>query len=141
MDWCAVTSKDARSDAVAYLQNLFGPHADNLSRAMDRTSQRQSLLMQNLANVNTPKYKRQDTDFNIALNQEMDKEMDEFDAAFERRSARDSSSSSSLRLDKNNVDMEYEVMSIAETETRFSALTELTGRYFSGLKSVIREGR
>ena len=46
----------------------------------------------------------------------------------------------SLRIDGNNVDMEYEVMSIANTETRYNTLTELTSRYFSGLKNVIREG-
>jgi flagellar basal-body rod protein FlgB len=132
---------DARRNTVAYLQNLFGPHSDHLNRAMDRTSQRQSMLVQNLANVNTPNYKRQDMDFNLMLEQELEGKGDAFDAAFQRRAARDQSSNSSLRLDKNNVDMEYEVMSIAETETRFSTLTELTGRYFSGLKSVIREGR
>jgi flagellar basal-body rod protein FlgB len=95
------------------------------------------MLVQNLANVNTPGYKRQDQDFHIALQGELD----EFDSAFARRSARNNSSNSSLRIDGNNVDMEFEVMSIAETENRYNALTELTGRYFSGLKSVIREGR
>jgi flagellar basal-body rod protein FlgB len=122
---------------VAYLENLFGSHADRLERSLDRTSMRQSMLVKNLANVNTPGYKRQDTDFNITL----ENEMDEFDVAFNRGHLRNDTNQSSLRLDKNNVDMEHEVMSIAETETRFGALTELTSRYFSGLKSVIREGR
>jgi flagellar basal-body rod protein FlgB len=58
-----------------------------------------------------------------------------------RGKARNDNNDSSLRLDGNNVDVEREVMSIAETEHRFNALTEMTSRYFSGLKSVIREGR
>ncbi|MEY4881405.1 MAG: hypothetical protein RLZ87_834, partial [Armatimonadota bacterium] len=98
----------------------------------------QSLLMKNLANVNTPGYKREDMDFSIML----DEKMDEFDTMVAERSLKSKrSSESSLRPDKNNVDLEMEVMSIAETEARFNALTELTGRYFSGLKNVIREGR
>jgi flagellar basal-body rod protein FlgB len=123
---------------VAYLDNLFGPHAGNLNRALNKTSERQSLLMKNLANVNTPGYKREDMDFSIML----DEKMDEFDTMVAERSLKSKrSSESSLRPDKNNVDLEMEVMSIAETEARFNALTELTGRYFSGLKNVIREGR
>ena len=94
--------------------------------------------MKNLANVNTPGYKREDMDFSIML----DEKMDEFDTMVAERSLKSKrSSESSLRPDKNNVDIEMEVMSIAETEARFNALTELTGRYFSGLKNVIREGR
>ncbi len=123
---------------MAYLDNLFGPHAGNLNRALNKTSERQSLLMKNLANVNTPGYKREDMDFSIML----DEKMDEFDKMVAERSLKSKrSSESSLRPDKNNVDLEMEVMSIAETEARFNALTELTGRYFSGLKNVIREGR
>lgn len=123
---------------MAYLDNLFGPHAGNLNRALNKTSERQSLLMKNLANVNTPGYKREDMDFSIML----DEKMDEFDTMVAERSLKSKrSSESSLRPDKNNVDLEVEVMSIAETEARFNALTELTGRYFSGLKNVIREGR
>jgi flagellar basal body rod protein FlgB len=77
-------------------------------------------------------------DFSIML----DEKMDEFDTMVAERSLKSKrSSESSLRPDKNNVDLEMEVMSIAETEARFNALTELTGRYFSGLKNVIREGR
>lgn len=94
--------------------------------------------MNNLANVNTPGYKRQDSDFNILLEDSMDN-FDELVAKRSRGGHRESKSS--LRLDGNNVDMEYEVMSIAVTENRYSTLTELTSRYFSGLKSVIREGR
>jgi flagellar basal-body rod protein FlgB len=94
--------------------------------------------MDNLANVNTPGYKRQDSDFHILLEDSMDN-FDEVVA--NRKIGAMRGSKSSLRIDGNNVDMEYEVMSIANTETRYNTLTELTSRYFSGLKSVIREGR
>ena len=122
---------------MSYLDNLFGPQADRLSRAMSKTAQRQSLLVNNLANVNTPGYKRKDIDFNILL----ESSMDNFDQVVANRShGAMRAEDSSLRTDGNNVDMEYEVMSIATTEQRFNTLTELTSRYYSGLKNIIREG-
>jgi flagellar basal-body rod protein FlgB len=126
---------------VAYLENIFGPTSARLGRAMNLASERQGLLMKNLANVNVPGYKREDMDFNLRLDEAMGAEADEFDQAFAKGRVRHSESQSSQREDKNSVDLEAEVMSIAETEHRFLALTEMTSRYYSGLKSVIREGR
>jgi flagellar basal-body rod protein FlgB len=104
---------------------------------MSKASERQTMLVNNLANVNTPGYKRKDTDFNILL----EDSMDNFDQVVANRThGAMQAEKSSLRVDGNNVDMEFEVMSIAETEARFNTLTELTSRYFSGLKNVIREG-
>ena len=112
------------------LDNLFGPRLNNLQTALDRTSQRQALLTNNLANVNTPGYQRQDMDFNITLQEEMD-----------RPEMGGAQSGGRVRLDGNGVDLEKEVMSIAETETRYQALTDMTVDYFSNLKNVIREGK
>jgi flagellar basal-body rod protein FlgB len=116
-------------DPVPYLDNLFGPQSKNLERALDRSTQRHALLVGNLANVNTPGYKRRDLDFNIVLEQERGKmggvEVDR----------------GSIRIDGNSVDLEQEVMQISQTELRYQTLTEMTSRYFSGLRNVIREGR
>lgn len=114
------------------LDNLFGPHVNNLQNALGRASQRHALLTNNLANVNTPGYRRQDLDFNIVLEQEMSA------SGFGPSGV---TSSGALRLDGNGVDLEKEVMSLAETELRFQALTDAASSYFSGLKNVIREGR
>ncbi len=122
---------------MAYLDNLFGSQADRLNRTLNVTAERQGLLLHNLANVNTPGYKRQDCDFTIAL----DESMSSFNPKSRKQMPNEvHTDNTSLRIDGNNVDMEYEVMSIANTETRYNTLTELTSRYFSGLKNVIREG-
>lgn len=122
------------------LDQLFTPQLNNLENALDRTSQRHNLLTGNLANANTPGYKRKDLDFNIVLDAE------ENQAAARMQEMRDRhkqmlSDRTSLRVDGSNVDMEREVMSLAETEYRYQALTDITGQYFAGLKNVIREGR
>ncbi len=112
------------------LNDVFGGHLNNLGKALDKTSERQAMLRKNLANVNVPGYKREDMDFSIVLDGEMDP-----------NGSAPVKSNSSLRLDGNNVDMEAEVYAIGETELRYQTLTELTTRSFSGLKSAIREGK
>lgn len=120
---------------MSYLDNLLGTHDQNLQRALDRTSERHGLLVGNLANADTPGYKRRDLDFNIVL-------QDQLDQSGKLRSATSPEvSKGSVRVDGSSVDLEQEVMSIAQTELRFQTLTEMTARYFSGLKYVIREGR
>ena len=48
---------------------LFGTHLDRLSRSMDRTSERHTMLVGNLGNINTPGYKRRYLDFSIAIDE------------------------------------------------------------------------
>jgi flagellar basal-body rod protein FlgB len=112
---------------------------DNLQHALGRSAQRHSLLTQNLANLNTPGYKRKDLDFGIALQEEVGRrnKLDEWRREHSGRQA----DTSSIRVDGSNVDLEREVFDIAETELRYQALTDMTASYFSGLKNVIREGR
>ncbi len=97
------------------------------------------MLMNNLANVNVPGYKRKDIDFHTMLESAKHstqvKQMAIDDAAQRR------SDQTSIRLDGNNVDLEREVASVTETEMFYQAVTDLTAGYFQGLKSVIREGK
>lgn len=125
--------------AVQLLDKLFGPQSRNLNRAMDLTTQRAGLITRNLANVNVPNYKRQDIDFGIEPEGE---DQSSISTLRTRRSRMDGDNESRpVRLDGNSVNLEDEVMSMAEMEVRYQLMTEITSRYFSGLKSVIREGR
>lgn len=125
------------------LEKLFGSHSANLAAAMTQTTRRHSLLTDNLSNVNTPGYKRSDIDFGIELERAISNDSSRLSkgprftsAAFDER--RDLSE---VRVDGSSVDLEKEVVAMAETELRYQALTDMTARYFSGLKNVIREGR
>lgn len=115
------------------IDSIFGPQLDNLQKAMGRASRRHSLLTENLANLNTPGYKRKDIDFAIVLDEEM--------AGSFRSSDEPRVDNGSIRVDGSSVDLEREVMSIAETELRYQALADFTSRYFSGLQTVIKGGR
>lgn len=119
------------------LDSFFGPHSQNLAKALDRTTMRHGLLTNNLANINTPGYKRRDVEFGIALEQEMN-------SGLRGASSPDGEvkvTQGSMRLDGNSAVLEQEMMGIAETELRYQALTEMTSRYFRGLRDAIKEGR
>jgi flagellar basal-body rod protein FlgB len=105
---------------------------DNYSKAMSRTTLRQSLLTNNLANVNTPGYKRKDVSFEMTLAGEQKK----FGAS--HSDGEIVTDESSIRADGNNVDMESEVSGLTETQMRYNALTEMTAGYFGDLKTVIK---
>lgn len=117
------------------LDQLFGAHVRNLQSSMDRAGERHGMLSNNLANLNTPGYKRQDIEFGIAL------EKAQSGFTLKRLGQDPRSSGGSQRLDGNSVNLEQEIVALAETEQRYKLLTEMTNRYFSGLKNVIREGR
>lgn len=125
---------------MAILDNLFGPQINNIGRAMSRATERQALLSGNLANVNTPGYKRKDIDFNIVLDEEMGRGANSF-AQADKSSHDAQSQPTSATADGNNVDLEHEVMSLAETELRFQTLARMTNKYFSNLNYAIREGK
>lgn len=122
------------------LDQLFAPHLNNLEQSLDRTTRRHGLLTGNLANANTPGYKRKDCDFSIVLDAENNQADVRMKEMRERRQQMQSDRTS-IRVDGSNVDLEKEVMSIAETELRYQALTDMTAQYFAGLKSAIREGK
>lgn len=122
---------------MSKLDGLFGPHLGNLERSLDRTTLRQGLIANNIANVNTPGFKRKDVDFGIELN----KAMGDSGTQLMGNDPEIKTTYGSNRRDGNSVDLENEIVSMAETDTRYRLLTEMTTRYFSGLKNVIREGR
>jgi flagellar basal-body rod protein FlgB len=89
--------------------------------------------------VNVPGYKRQDVDFGVALDQEAHaSRLEEAQSRFDRARR---AGEGAVRVDGNSVDLEQEVVALSEAELRFAMLSEVAGRYFSGLKNVIREGR
>jgi flagellar basal-body rod protein FlgB len=132
---------DARESTVPQIDNLFGPQVANLSAAMSRTTQRHALLSDNLANVNTPGYKRKDIDFGIELQQAIDAHAGPRDFHLDGSANGVKTDYSDVRVDGSSVDLETEVVSMAETELRYQALTDITARYFGNLKNVIREGK
>ncbi len=120
---------------VPILDQIFGSQIGVLDRALGRASERHALLSANLANASNPGYRRRDIGFDLA--------MDDAGSALSAKSPtlRGATFLASQNAGGGDVDLEKEVVAMAETELRYQVLSDLAGRYFSGLKNVIREGR
>lgn len=122
-----------------------------LEKAMDYSAYRSQLLSQNVANVNTPNYKRLDVDFSEILNQTL--AAPSLPMALTHPAHLSGSidspptvpptirdDSRTMRLDGNNVDIEYEMAKVAENSMFYQSLASSWKSQMSRLKMVI-EGR
>lgn len=118
-----------------------------LGRALDIAAQRHQLLSQNLANVNTPEYKRIDLDINQVIS--VSGKSDELEMA--RTHSRHFGNTESLavppviisetgtaqRFDGNNIDVEHEMTQIMKNSLYFQAVSQKLQGKFETLKKVI----
>lgn len=126
------------SDAFSYVNLL-----DNTA---DVSWQRQTLITNNIANDDTPGYKRQDIEFESVLRSALVNTHERtLDRAVGALSDDDLEGieytdyeNYSYRLDGNNVDMDTENVELASEQLRYSALTTSLTNQFSRFKSVIQ---
>lgn len=122
-----------------------------LSQGLDGALSRQKALASNVANVDTPNYKRQDVDFISILKKEREgksslplKNTDSshvVDNKLERSNLSISSlKNTSYRNDKNNVDIDVEMAEVAKNALYFNTLSRQITDQFSMLKNVISKG-
>ncbi|MEM4408049.1 MAG: flagellar basal body rod protein FlgB [Candidatus Caldarchaeum sp.] len=139
--------------SLEILKTLFGVHADRLQQALSRTAERHRVLTSNLANINTPGYKRKDLSLPINTNPAHPLTQPfSLKATDPRHFISTSLSPNSqnnqpaedpraLKEDGNGVDLEREIAALTETQLHYSALSLISQRYFKSLKNIIREGR
>ena len=127
------------SDAFGFINAL-----DNTA---DVSWQRQTLILNNMANDDTPGYKRQDIEFESVLRKEL---LDVHETSLERAVNKLDDDGHkvegieytdyghySYRLDGNNVDMDTENVELASDTLRYQALMTSTTNEFNRFKSVI----
>lgn len=126
---------------------LFGGHYPLLKQALYACALRQEAIAHNIANVNTPGYRRVDVSFEEFLRAAQQTPLQTTDprhvALPPARLANPQvapDEDAPMRPDGNTVDIDYEMAQLAENQIRFQALSQLiTGRYQS-LKTVITGG-
>ena len=117
-----------------------------LNKAADASWTRESLITNNIANVNTPNYKRRDLNFESVLNEQLgsckheslDAKMRTVDLGQLNPMVYTDHSSLSYRLDGNNVDIDTEEAELASEQIKYQALTTSISKEFSRMKSVIK---
>lgn len=132
---------------------LFDNNIKILEKGLDAYTQRADLLANNIANINTPNYKRKDIKFESFLQQAIDgnqmsidgKVTNEKHFTFGNTTSLDTVSpsiieekSTTMRNDGNNIDVEKEKVEQTKNNIRYQFATNRISQNFSLLKSVIK---
>lgn len=115
-----------------------------LDKAADASWMRQEAISNNIANVNTPGYKRQDVTFEDSLQEAIsnsryrstDEKVANLSKADLRIRSYTDSSGFSYRLDGNNVDIDTENAALARNQLKYNALVDSINHEFSMIKAV-----
>jgi flagellar basal-body rod protein FlgB len=124
--------------------NAFN-YVNVLDKAADASWERETVLANNIANVDTPGYKRQEVDFETTLREELgrckheslDAKIDSADLDNLTPSVYTDMSNYSYRLDENNVDIDVEEVEYASEQLRYEGITTGINNEFSRMKAVL----
>lgn len=117
-----------------------------LDKAADASWLRNEAISNNIANVDTPGYKRQDVAFESVLQKALgNNRYQSTDSKVAEAKTKDLSvrtytdySSYSYRLDGNNVDIENENVMLAENQLKYQGLLTSIQQEFANLQAVMK---
>jgi flagellar basal-body rod protein FlgB len=125
-----------------------------LEKALDASWLRNEAISQNIANIDTPLYKKKTVAFEEYLNEALDgngiegirtdkrhipigqKNLDEVDIKLS-----EDNSQTSMRIDGNNVDIDSEMAEMAKNTIKYNTLIQSLSTEFKRAKYVISEGK
>ncbi len=126
---------------------------DAMGAYLTRLSKRQQVIASNIANIDTPGYRTKDITFHATLQELLSPE------AIPLRTTRPEHQSMqrlnyvplepevfevqglTVRADRNNVDLDREMLKLGETSFGFSMITQLLKNKFRTLANAINDGR
>lgn len=129
---------------------LDGPVLNVLQKELNASNLRQQVLSNNLANIDTPSFKRSDVDFQAVLNDALGKTNGNLDLKLtsERHipgvnlngsgSGIVTDQTTSLRNDGNNVDVDAEMSNVAENGLYYQSLAHTISSQLGLLRMVIK---
>ena len=117
-----------------------------LDRAADASWTRETVIGNNIANVDTPGYKRQDVAFEDVLKRELkrskydtlQKAVDNVPLNKLEGSTYTDYASYSYRLDGNNVDIDTENVELASEQLRYQTLTSAVSNEFTRMNTAMQ---
>lgn len=117
-----------------------------VDRALDASYLRETVIANNIANVDTPYYKRKDVNFQDVLDDAIDsakyKTIDQAVTSINTDNLNPieytDAENFSYRIDRNNVDIDTENAELASEQLRYQALIQSANLDFSRFRSVIK---
>lgn len=126
---------------------IFG-YVNVLKSAADASWLREEVLSNNIANVDTPNYKRQDVEFKTYLNSAIEQsgkpkatltqKINNVDLSNIKTRTYTDNSVLSYRIDGNNVDLSTENVELAAEQINYNALIDSMNNEFSRFKAVLK---
>lgn len=125
--------------------NIYN-YVNVLDKAADAAWTRNEVISNNIANVNTPNYKRKDVEFEKYLLAELEgansatlgKAVAGMDLDSLNATMYTDSSVLSYRLDGNNVDIDTENVELASNQLKYQALVQSISKEFSMIQSAMQ---
>ena len=128
-----------------FTTNVFD-YTNILDKAADASWMRENVITNNIANIDTPGYKRQDVDFESVLQKalgktkysSLDKKVRELNQDLGKLTTTSYTDAAnySYRLDRNNVDENTENAELASESLRYQLLTTAITNNFSRMQTV-----
>ncbi|MCI7107997.1 MAG: flagellar basal body rod protein FlgB [Lachnospiraceae bacterium] len=117
-----------------------------LNKAADASWQRENILTNNIANVDTPGYKRRDLDFESTLKNELlgsqqkslDATVSQVDLDNLEPAVYTDLTNYSYRLDGSNVDIDTEEVEFASEQIRYQGITAAINNEFNRMRAVLK---
>jgi len=138
------------------LEQIFNSTNFNyLPRAMVAANMRQEVIANNIANVNTPNYRKSVVEFEDLLAREIygeepdgklkmvrthDKHFPPAPLKFHAEPTITQDNTTIMRVDDNNVDIDIEMAELSKTQLYYNALVTEFGGHVSKLKNTITSG-
>ncbi|MBT9172554.1 MAG: Flagellar basal body rod protein FlgB [Syntrophomonadaceae bacterium] len=133
---------------------LWSDHAFlALHKGLDAAAKRQRVTSHNLANLNTPNFKRSEVSFEAQLRNSLagsgrltlevthPRHIGRQAAVDEVRPRVLRDNSTTMRADGNNVDVDREMAALASNQLMYNAMAQLVNEKYGLLRYVIHEGR
>lgn len=125
--------------------NVFD-YVNVLGKAADASWLRNDILANNLANVDTPGYKRKDIDFESQLRralgssryESVDSKVSHVTSTELQGRVYTDAANFSYRLDGNNVDIDTENVELASNQIKYNGLMSSINQEFANLKMVMK---
>jgi flagellar basal-body rod protein FlgB len=125
--------------------NLFSNTITTLENAINYSNQKQKVIAQNIANVDTPNYKAKTVTFKDSLSSAMNANVtNSKHMSFSANNASTtvvSKSGVTYNNSSNSVDMDKEMTDLATNQIYYNALIDRISGKFSSLENVIRGGK
>lgn len=135
------------------LNQILGGGFDVARQALNGLSRRQSAIAANVANIDTPGYQRREVTFEDALKVQIGDRPSGLRVTDPRHISRAVGSDIGVggsasggrdvvaeRNDANDVSIDEEMLLLVDTQLRFQALAQTTGKRLTTLRTVIRGG-